>query len=578
MTDTVAQETAAPRTEKITNRRGVALLRGTFRHDIPAATQVRLLATVALTLLVSILMALAPIQFAQAVDMLTAGSPIGEAGIVIGLSVLFWGGAKILIEQRWWVYQPAEHRFLNAVRSRYLTHVLALPARYHADRSLGQMESVVGQGMGGLQRLMSTAFTQLAPVVFEIVVVVTAFATVISAKLAAIVAGTVGLYITILVIGSEKVSRRFRAAIDTSIMAQGQSGDAILNADGIKMLGIEGMIANRYRRAIARVHARFLAFYFARGLFGVLMSLVLIAGFGIALALALGDYGQGTLSIGGLVLVNALLLQLFRSVEGFSFSYRDSRQALTAVHRFLGLLSEPVEPHHGGDQPDLPITRVDVDGVGFDYPDGRTGLDRLSLTLERSRIVALLGPSGSGKSTLVRLLLQLYQPTRGQLRLDGVPFGSIDARALRSITSVVPQDAAMFRDTLAFNIALSDTPDGDRLAEAITAAQLGGLLTRLPQGVETEIGERGAKVSGGERQRIAIARALYRHPQILILDEATSALDEATKGELLKTIRGVAAGYVTLIITHDPVAAAIADEVVNITAHQTTATSDPDVT
>ena len=211
-----------------------------------------------------------------------------------------------------------------------------------------------------------------------------------------------------------------------------------------------------------------------------------------------------------------------------------------------------------------PLQRVTVDRVSFSYPDARMALNELSLTIDRGKVTALIGESGSGKSTIIRLLLKLYDPQEGEIQIDGIPIQQFNARELRRDTALVPQDAIMFKASLAFNIALTDAPDSDRLQNAIEAAQLSPLMLRLPEGADTEIGERGFKLSGGERQRVSIARALYRKPQILVLDEATSALDDRTRDELLVTIRALAHRFATLVITHDPMVADIADKVVKI--------------
>ncbi len=542
-------------------RHGVFALREVFLRGVPATTRLRFATTVLMTLFVSICAALSPIAFSRAIDALN-GKASGDAIFLLFATVAAWGSAKLLIEARWLVYQPAENRFLAAVREHYLSHILALSAQFHADRSIGKLETIVGQGISGLRSLLSALFTQFAPVAFEIIVVLVAFSTVLSFELAFIVCVTIGLYIVLLIFGAERLSIRFSAALDSSISAQGRAGDAILNAEGIKAMALETMIAARYGSAIATMYSHYLVFYYARGVFGIALGTVLITGFGITLSVAFFGVLAGTLSIGQLVLVNALLLQLFRSIEGFSFSYRDSRQAISSVSRFVELLSEPREEDVGKVGLSDIISRIDIRNVSFQYPDGRTGLMPISLSLEKGRIVALLGPSGSGKSTLVRLLLKLYPISKGEIWVGGVELRDVAANDLRRHCAIVPQDPILFRDTLAFNITLSEDFDPAHLSEAIRKAQLSDLLGRLPEGPLTEIGERGVKVSGGERQRIGLARIFYRQPQVLLLDEVTSALDGTTRDDVLEIIKAVSQGCITLLITHDPDVAAIADEVV----------------
>ena len=554
-------------------RPGRALLWTVFRDDLPRSAKLRLGATVLLSLLAAVAITLSPVWFGITVDRIAGNQgDVGETGIgtALTLSVFFWLAAKLLTEQRWLVYQPAENRMLNDVRAAYLRHILSLPASFHSDRAIGRLEATVGQGLGGLQSLSSALFTQVTPLIFEIAVVLLAVATAVSPAIAGVVAGTLVLYLAALVLGAEKVSRRFRFAIDGSIEAQGRAGDAILNADELRYLGAEPVTTARYRDTLAGVHALFCRFYLARGLFGIVLAGILGAGFAAALAFALAAVVSGQHSIGDLVLLNAVLLQLYRTVEGFGFSYRDSRQALTALRRFVELLSQTPEgaeiaPGDCASRPlPRPLGRVEIRDAELVYPDGRRGLTPLSMVLMRHHITALVGPSGSGKSTLVRLLLRSYAPSGGTVLLDGKDIATIDIASLRAGMAVVPQDAVIFRDSLSFNIALSNEPDADRLAKVAAAANLEALLARLSTGFETDLGERGTRLSGGERQRIALARALYRNPEILILDEATSALDAVTRDAILDTLDVVGRRFVTLVITHDDAVAARADDVVRL--------------
>ncbi|QFU17239.1 ABC transporter ATP-binding protein [Microvirga thermotolerans] len=531
---------------------------------IPSGTRLRFFATTVLALTVSGLLVLAPILFSSAVDALAERQAASDALTRVAGSIVLFGCAKLLIEQRWFVYQPAENCFLNAVRRLYLQHILSLPAGFHANRSIGKLDLIVGRGIGGLQSLSSTIFTQVAPLIFETLATILAAIVFLSPDMAAVLAATVATHLLILVYGAEHVSRRFRTALNTSIAAQGEAGDAILNAEGVKALAIEDVIVGRYDKALQASHGAFRAFYEARGNFGLFLSGILVTGFAAALGLTTTKVLKGELSVGDLVLTNTYLLQLFRSIESFSFSYRDARQSFTAFTRFVDLFTEPAENDRGKLKVPSPIERISVKEVGFTYPDGRRALQPTSLNIERGKITALLGESGSGKSTLARLLLKLYPVSEGSITINGIPLSEIDARDLRRDTAIVPQDAIMFKASLAFNIALSDRPDPERLRQSIEAARLSNLVQRLAEGIETEIGERGLKLSGGERQRVAIARALYRNPQVLILDEATSALDEITRDELLATISDLAHSYATLVVTHDPAVAAMADHVVRM--------------
>lgn len=267
------------------------------------------------------------------------------------------------------------------------------------------------------------------------------------------------------------------------------------------------------------------------------------------------------ISVGALVLTNVYLLQLFRTMESFSYSYRDTRQSLEAVKRFLTIFAEEKDVAQEELKPVNQIDEIEMQRVGFRYPDGRWAVRGATVTITRGHIVALLGESGSGKSTLIRMVLKMLTPVEGIILINGVDVQELDGKTIRKKISVVPQDAVMFRASLMFNVALTEQPNHKLLKRSLEAAELGTLLDTLPEGVNTEIGERGLKLSGGERQRLAIARAIYRGAELFIFDEATSALDEETKAEILQLIGGLIPEFGVLLITHDHSVAEIADSV-----------------
>ncbi|MFS2177094.1 ABC transporter ATP-binding protein [Rhizobium pisi] len=524
-----------------------------------------LLLSVGLSFLASILQALSPILFSKAIDALSSKElPGSQALSFVVFSLVALALSKFLVEQRWLIYQPAENRILNSVREVYLRHILDLPVGFHINRSMGRLDSIVGQGLGGIQTLSGMLFTQLSPLLFEVLITSIAFFTFVDANVSLIVLFTIAVYAVALVFGAELASKRLKIALNASIDAQGTAGDAILNAEGIKTLVIEEAVVKSYRDRLSEVQARFRTFYFSRGFLGIALSAVLLAGFASAVWLSAMRVVSNELSVGALVLTNAYILQLFRTLEGFSFSYRDTRQSFEAVKRFLDVFAEKKDTDQGSLQSVRKISRLDVEGVGYQYPDGRHALRSATLHVEKGKITALLGRSGSGKSTLVRLILKTLPLSEGQIFMDGVSIAQLNGLELRGKIAVVPQDSVMFRESVGFNISLTKEPDLAKLQAAVRAAEIEELVKGLPDGFDTEIGERGLKLSGGERQRLAIARSVYRDADILIFDEATSALDEKTKGEILRLIRELSAQRGVLFITHDQQVASIADEVVTL--------------
>ncbi|EIM72622.1 ABC transporter ATP-binding protein [Nitratireductor aquibiodomus RA22] len=521
--------------------------------------------SVLLSFLASALLSAAPLLFSKGIDQFQSQDASQSLAVtLIVSSVIVFGLAKILIEQRWLVYQPAENKLLNSIRETYLGHVLSLPLEFHLNRSIGRLDSIVGQGMAGIQAIANMLFVQLSPLVFEVVLTTTVLLLFVNVEISLAVLASIVVYLVVLVLGTERVSRRLKDALGKTIEAQGAAGDAILNAEGIKALAVESSITETYRSKLSTAHAAFVNFYMSRGLIGLLLVAILIAGFSFAIWIAVSGAVAGELSVGALVLTNTCALQMFRSMENFSFSYRGTRQSIEAVKRYLEIFAHAQEPPQDGLKLSGPIDGIQVRNVGYRYPDGRWATKNVSFELTRGKSTAIIGKSGSGKSTIVRMLMKMLDPTSGQILINGHDLAGINGIDLRRRTSVVPQDAVMFKASLAFNIALTENPDSNLLQEAVEMAELSHLIQSLPEGFKTEIGERGFKLSGGERQRLAIARAIYRGSDLFIFDEATSALDKTTKNEILHLIRDLIPGYCVLLITHDETVSAIADSVVEV--------------
>lgn len=521
-----------------------------------------LLLSIVLSFFVSVFQTVAPILFSKAIDIFSESNLSSrEAILLIVSSMAAYGISKLLVEQRWLVYQPAENQILNNVREVYLQHAIALPLQFHLNRSIGRLDSIVGQGMGGIQTLTNLVFTQISPLVFEIIVTILAIYAFVEWSVAVLIFITLAGYLVALVFGAELVSRRLKNALGASIEAQGVSGDAVLNAEGIKTLAIEDEIIEKYRSKLARAHGQFRRFYSSRGILGLCLSAILVLGFTGSLWIVVSSVVVDQISVGALVLTNVYLLQLFRTMESLSYSYRDTRQSLEAVKRFLTIFAEEKDVAQEELKPVNQIDEIEMQRVGFRYPDGRWAVRGATLTITRGHIVALLGESGSGKSTLIRMVLKMLTPVEGIILINGADVQELDGKTIRKKISVVPQDAVMFRASLMFNVALTEQPNHKLLKRSLEAAELGTLLDTLPEGVNTEIGERGLKLSGGERQRLAIARAIYRGAELFIFDEVTSALDEETKAEILQLIRGLIPEFGVLLITHDHSVAEIADSV-----------------
>ena len=524
-----------------------------------------------LSVFVAVLQATYPILFAMSIDLLS-NETINRAKsyLFIIASVFSFVLAKLLVEQRWLIYQPAEIKFLNGVRKIYLSHVLSLPLDFHLNRSIGKLNTIVGQGMSGLQSLLSTVLIQLAPLFFEIVATTISLIVFVDWRVALCVLITIIIYVFVLVLGAELTSKHLGTALKTSINAQGAAGDAVLNAEGIKTLAIENGVLRRYLKLLAISHRAFSKFYKSRGLLGICLTLVLSIGFALSVLIVFFEILAGNLSVGALVATNTYVLLLFRSMDNLSYAYRDLRQSLTYLNKFLSLLASKPEPSEYYFKDLNNIDQIEFQNVNFTYDNDSSDdiLTNVNLTVKKHFVTIIIGQSGSGKSTLVRLIFKLLNPTKGSIFVDGQNILHVNKKSLRNKIAVVPQDAVMFDATLKFNITLSEKTDTMLLNKVLYDARLTDVVNNLPDGLETKIGERGLMLSGGERQRVAIARALYRQPEILIFDESTSALDETNAKEILSMISELKETCGILIITHDPKIAELADLVVDLDAVQ----------
>lgn len=274
---------------------------------------------------------------------------------------------------------------------------------------------------------------------------------------------------------------------------------------------------------------------------------------GGAMAYTVWGWSRGQFSTGDLVVVNALLTQLFRPLDMLGTVYRTIRQGLTDMDEMFKLLDTPAEVEDVPGASPLHVERgaVRFENVRFGYEDGREILKGLTLDVPAGQTVAVVGPSGAGKSTLARLLFRFYDPSSGRITVDGQDIAQVRQASLRAAIGIVPQDTVLFNDTLGYNIAYGrDDASAEEVAAAASGAALDGFVRALPDGFESRVGERGLKLSGGEKQRVAIARTLVKNPPILILDEATSALDSRTEEAILDTLRGVSTGRTTITIAH----------------------------
>lgn len=541
------------------------------------ALRVRLVISISLLAATAGMNALAPVLFALAVDRLTPQEIFGEEGEVIGviavtvlpLAVLLGYGAvhsfgKAMSELRWLLYGPIEQRLKRNVAMTVFRHLHELSMRFHIGRKTGALSRIMDNGTRGVDNLLMATVFMILPLVTEIVIILVVLLAFFDFVFTAIILGTFVLYSVALVIGSEWLRKHQRKAVVESAAAHGKAVDSLLNYETVKYFGNEDFVAGRYDDSLAKVERLTIKALTSRSVTGVIQVLILGIGLTGMILLAGNRIVAGTMEVFGFVLVNMYMLQIIRPLDRVGNLYRNIKQSFVDVEQMMGLLMEEPEV---SDAPDAkPLGggegKVEFRDVSFAYDIRRPLLDHVSFTVPAGRTIGIVGASGAGKTTLGRLLFRFYDPSSGQVLVDGADLRTVQVEALRATVGVVPQDAVLFNDSLHYNIAFGQ-PDATReeVEQAAKLAQIHEFSAGLPDGYDTVVGERGLKLSGGEKQRVAIARAILKNPRIFLFDEATSALDSKTEREIQKSLRGVSKDTTTLIIAHRLSTVVHADEI-----------------
>ena len=496
-----------------------------------------------------------PFAYKRAVDAMA--TPANEAMLVAMAlvlayaagrfaSVLFDNLRNITFER---VGQDATRRLAEDVFARL--HRLSL--RFHLARRTGEVTKTIERGTKSIDQMLYFLLFNIAPTVLELIAVGVIFWLNFGWELVAATGVTVVAYIAITRWITEWRTQLRREMNDLDGRALDRAVDSLLNYETVKYFGAEAREEARYANA-ARAYAR--AAIRSENSLGALniaqaaITNLLMAG---AMAWTVWGWSRGELTVGDLVFVNTYLMQLFRPLDLLGWVYRTIRQGLVDMGAMFRLIDTEIEVRDAPGAPPLVIRRpvIAFDKVVFGYEPDRTILHGLSFEVPAGSRTAIVGPSGAGKSTIARLLFRFYDPWQGTILIDGQDIATVSQASLRAAIGIVPQDTVLFNDTIGYNIAYGR--DGAGEEDVIRAARDAAILPfieRLPQGFGTEVGERGLKLSGGEKQRVAIARTLVKNPPILLLDEATSALDTRTEQDILATLRRVSEHRTTLSIAH----------------------------
>ena len=528
----------------------------------------RVLAALAMLALAKVIAVSTPFFYKWAVDAL-AGDGVQVLALgAVGLTVAY-GVARALNvgfqQLRDVIFAKVGQRALRQLALETFTHIHRLSMRYHITRKTGGLSRIIERGVKGVEFLLRFLLFSIGPLVLELLLIAAILFWQFDARYLAIVVGTIALYVWFTFKITEwRVSiRREMNKQDTD--ANQKAIDSLLNFETVKYFGAEKREAERYDQSMQGYEAAALRTAYSLAFLNFGQSVLITAGLVAVMVLAAMGVQDGTLTVGDFVMVNAYMIQITMPLNFLGTVYREIRQALVDMGEMFGLLDQPADVTDKPDAKPLQVSKgeIEFDDVFFAYEPERPILKGVSLRVGAGQTVALVGPSGSGKSTIGRLLFRFYDVADGSVRIDAQDLRDVSQESLHAAVGVVPQDTVLFNDTIYYNVAYG-RPEATRVEveAAAKAAKIHDFITALPDGYDTMVGERGLKLSGGEKQRVGIARTLLKDPPVLLLDEATSALDTETERDIQAELEAMGKGRTVITIAHRLSTVVDADEII----------------
>ena len=533
--------------------------------------RLRVVLAIAALLASKVATTLVPFAYKGVIDSLDGGTP--DSALILGLAVpivlviayvlgnVIDAGFQQLRDV---LFASVGQHAVRKLALQTFHHMHRLSLRFHLQRRTGGLSRVIERGTKGIEAVVRFAMLNIAPTIVEFVVVAVIFAWLFGVSYLGVLVVMIWayLYFTIKASNWRITIRRDMNNSDTD--ANGKAIDSLLNFETVKYFANEQMEAARFDSAMARYERSAIRIWTSLGFLNFGQAVIFYSGFLIISVMSIVGVMNRTLTLGDFVLLNTFLMQIYRPLNFIGFVYRELRQGLTDIEEMFKLLDQDPEIQDSPNAKPLAVTGpvIRFEDVTFHYDPDRPILKGVSFEVPAGKTVAIVGPTGAGKSTISRLLFRFYDVTGGRITIDGQDLRDVTQASLRSAIGMVPQDTVLFNDTIGYNIRYG-RPDAtdEEVREAARMAQVGTFIEALPKGYDTPVGERGLKLSGGEKQRVAIARTILKSPSILILDEATSALDTKTERDIQQALDEVSRNRTTVVIAHRLSTVVNADEI-----------------
>ena len=533
----------------------------------------RVVLALAFLVLSKIAIVYVPIFYKKAVDALTLADSDIVLVVPVGIIVAY-GLARVaslgFSEARDAIFARVGQRAVRTVALEVFRHLHQLSLRFHLDRQTGGLSRIIERGIRAIELLLRISLFNLIPTVIELTLVFGILWYMLDLVIACITLATVIIYITYTMIVTEWRIRFRRRMNEADTSANTRAIDSLLNYETVKYFGTEKHEAGRYDERLENYEDAAVKSNVSLAALNFGQATIVSIGLTLIMLISAGGIISRTMTIGDFVLANTYLMQLYQPLNLFGFVYREIKQALIDIEQMFQILAVGADIVDKPGAERLLIERADIrfEGVDFAYDERRPILKGVDLSVPQGHKVAVVGPSGAGKSTLARLLYRFYDVDLGRVMIDGQDVRDVTQESLRAAIGIVPQDTVLFNDTISYNIGYGRLgATRDEVEDAARMAHIHDFIASLPDGYDTMVGERGLKLSGGEKQRVAIARTVLKNPKILIFDEATSALDTHTERAIQANLNDLAKGRTTLVIAHRLSTVIDADEILVLEAN-----------